>query len=515
MAKVKDLLKNKLTKKELELVPSAFDVVGSILIFSDFPKELIKKEKIVANAFLEQLRNIKTVCKKTGKYSGVYRTPKLKILAGEKTKETIHKENSISLKLDVEKVYFSTRSGNERLRISKQVKEGEDVLVMFSGCAPFPCVIAKNSEPNSIVGVEINPTAHKYALENIKLNKINNIFLINKDVNKCLPNLYQHIIGLKSAIYKNELYSRTKYNPLIVELHTFTKDYDKNFKLLKNTIKKLVKQGKYIYLHQPMDDKGLYISNYNIIHPIYNKMISLVDEFNISLILHINENKENPNKQNLVRNIISFKKYYPNIFFEHGAVPYPNKLNQIKEVILKSGLKNLCIDTCHLLHNYKPSELPKIIKEIKKLCNVYVHLADYKNNSHASPLNKNSYIKLEHVLPLIDKGIVEIISENEKIGKQMIESWNYLNNFNKTFDRILMPLPRSAEEFLELALTKSKKGTIIHFYDFLNEKDFNLAKEKVAKACKKLGKKFKVLELVKCGHFGPGVYRVSLDFEVL
>ena len=142
-------------------------------------------------------------------------------------------------------------------------------------------------------------------------------------------------------------------------------------------------------------------------------------------------------------------------------------------------------------------------------------MADYKNNSHASPLNKNSYIKLEHVLPLIDKGIVEIISENEKIGKQMIESWNYLNNFNKTFDRILMPLPRSAEEFLELALTKSKKGTIIHFYDFLNEKDFNLAKEKVAKACKKLGKKFKVLELVKCGHFGPGVYRVSLDFEVL
>ena len=215
---------------------------------------------------------------------------------------------------------------------------------------------------------------------------------------------------------------------MIVELHTLKKDYDKNFKLLKNTIKKLVKQGKYIYLHQPMDDKGLYISNYNIIHPIYNKMISLVDEFNISLILHINENKENPNKQNLVRNIISFKKYYPNIFFEHGAVPYPNKLNQIKEVILKSGLKNLCIDTCHLLHNYKPSELPKIIKEIKKLCNVYVHLADYKNNSHASPLNKNSYIKLEHVLPLIDKGIVEIISENEKIGKQMIESWNYLNN---------------------------------------------------------------------------------------
>ncbi|MBI2652913.1 class I SAM-dependent methyltransferase family protein, partial [Candidatus Woesearchaeota archaeon] len=42
---LKYYLKNKLTNKELKLVPSSFDVVGDILIFSEFPKELAKKEK--------------------------------------------------------------------------------------------------------------------------------------------------------------------------------------------------------------------------------------------------------------------------------------------------------------------------------------------------------------------------------------------------------------------------------------------------------------------------------------
>jgi len=41
----------------------------------------------------------------------------------------------------------------------------------------------------------------------------------------------------------------------------------------------------------------------------------------------------------------------------------------------------------------------------------------------------------------------------------------------KKFDRIAMPLPRSAEDFLDVALKASRKGTIIHFYDFEHESD--------------------------------------------
>lgn len=273
MATLKQALKGKLAKKELEVIPASFDIIGSIAVFSDFPKELVKKERIIANELLRLNKNIKTVCKKTRKYSGKYRLPKLKIISGEKTKETVYRENNVTLKLDIEKVYFSPRLANERLRIAKLVRPGEDILVMFSGCAPFPCVISKNTKAESIIGVEINPVAHKYALENIRLNKLANVGLIKGDVKKVLP--------------------------------------------------------------------------------------------------------------------------------------------------------------------------------------------------------------------------------------------------KKKFDRILMPLPKGAESYLGLALKKAKKGTVIHFYDFLNQDEFSKAKEKIGKACSKAKKKYKILRIVKCGQFAPKTYRVCADFKIL
>jgi len=189
MAEIKEILNKKLSKKELDLVPKSFDAIGNILIFSDFPKELKKKEKMIGEEILKNFRQIKTVAKKTGKYSGKFRTPKIKIIAGEKTKETVYKENNCLLKLDVEKCYFSIRLSNERKRICSLVKPNETVLVMFSGVGPYPVVIAKNTKAKEVYGVEINPTAHKYAMDNLKLNKINNVNLFLGDVRKVLPKI--------------------------------------------------------------------------------------------------------------------------------------------------------------------------------------------------------------------------------------------------------------------------------------------------------------------------------------
>ena len=272
--KLKGLLKKKLTKKQLELLPSSYDVMGSILIFSDFPKELIKKEKAIGDALLKLHENLKTICKKTKKYSGRYRLPKLKVISGDKTKETIYKENNMALKLNVEKVYFSPRLSTERKRIYQLIKKNEDVLVMFSGCGPYSIVISKNSKPKEIFSIEINPIAYKYQKENILLNKVKNIKLFKGDVKKILPKI------------------------------------------------------------------------------------------------------------------------------------------------------------------------------------------------------------------------------------------------NKKFDRILMPLPKGAEDFLDLALFKIKNKGIIHFYDFLNENEFDKAAEKISKSCRKAKKKYKILNIVKCGQFSPSVFRICVDFRV-
>lgn len=289
---LKDALKPILTNEELEKVKTAYDCIGDIAIL-EIDRELRKKEKDIANALLNIRRDIKTVVRKEGSHEGTFRVQKMKYLAGELKKETIHKENNIRLKLNIEKVYFSPRLSLERMRIAelvntsksresknKKSEDKEDILVMFSGCAPYCCVIAKNAKEkiNSIIGIEINPEGHKYGLENIKLNNINNVTLINGDVKKEIP------------------------------------------------------------------------------------------------------------------------------------------------LLAKTG---------------------------------------------------------------------------------------------KRFDRILMPLPKHAEDFLPEALAVSKKGTIIHFYDFLHEEKFNEALEKIKKACNKAKKKCKILNIVKCGQHSPRTFRICVDFRVL
>jgi tRNA (guanine37-N1)-methyltransferase len=271
---LKEALKKKLTKRQLSFLRTSYDVVGDIAII-EIPPELIKKEKLVAKTLLELSKNIKVVCKKAGTHKGKFRTQKLRILAGERRKTTLYKENNCVFKLNIETSYFSPRLATERLRIAHLIKPNESVLVMFAGVAPYPIVIAKNSKAKHIMGVELNPEAYEFALENIALNKLANIDFIWGDVKKVVPKLH------------------------------------------------------------------------------------------------------------------------------------------------------------------------------------------------------------------------------------------------KKFDRILMPLPKCAEDFIDTALHASKKGSIIHFYDFLHEDSFSLANEKIANACKKAKKHCKILKLTKCGQHAPRVYRICVDFQII
>ncbi len=273
--KLKQILRKKLTKKELDFVRSSFDIVGTIAII-EIDDKIKKKEKIIAKEVLKLNPHIKTVLKKSGIHYGVYRRQKMIFLAGDKTKTTEYKESGIRLLLDVEKCYFSSRLGTERLRIAKQIVPKEEILVMFSGVAPYPLVFARNSKAKVIYGIEKNTIAHEFAEKNVLLNRFwEKIRLIRGDVRKVMP-----LLG-------------------------------------------------------------------------------------------------------------------------------------------------------------------------------------------------------------------------------------------KKFDRILMPIPKTAEDFLPVALKAAKKTTIIHFYDFGRENEFKLIRNKVKLACKKAKKKCRILRTVKCGNYSPGVYRVCVDFKII
>jgi len=228
---------------------ASFDQIGTIAVFNG---KITKEE---AKKILS--KNIKTVGYKSKSYSGKLRLPKVKILAGEKTKETIHKENKCLFKLNIEKCYFSVRSGTERLRIAKDVKKDEDVLVMFSGIAPFPLVIEKNSNPKEIYAIELNRKCHKYAKENLILNKSKKIKLFRGDVKKVLPNLNKKFDRILMPLPKDsENYLDLALNYIkkngIINFYTFGQE--KEIKELKNKIlkhskkikiKKVVKCGHY------------------------------------------------------------------------------------------------------------------------------------------------------------------------------------------------------------------------------------------------------------------------------
>ena len=214
-------------------LPHSFDIVGDILIFEIKDRLTNKQEKQIADELLKLNKNVKVIAKRADIYKGKYRTRKLKIVAGEKRTETIYKENGIKIRLDVEKCYFSPRLSQERLRIAKSVKKNEDVLVMFSGVSSYPLIISKHSKARLIYGIEINPIAHKYALENARINKLSSIISIKGDVAKELPKInkkFDRIImplPKKAESYLNLALKYLKKNGTI-HLYMFAdeKDFD-------------------------------------------------------------------------------------------------------------------------------------------------------------------------------------------------------------------------------------------------------------------------------------------------
>lgn len=81
------------------------------------------------------------------------------------------------------------------------------------------------------------------------------------------------------------------------------------------------------------------------------------------------------------------------------------------------------------------------------------------------------------------------------------------------FDRIVMPLPKDAGDFLDVALPASNKNGVVHFYDFAATSDES--GEKVKDICRRLGYRIRVLESVYCGSYSPILSRTCVDFKIL
>ncbi len=157
-------------KKLLPYAASSYDLVGDIAIV-EVPHLQYPKRRKIAETLLHSNERIKTVLAKTSGRKGKFRLKEYEWLAGEKKTLALHKESGCVFRIDLAKVYFSPRLSSERLRIASMAKNGEKVLVLFSGVSPFDIVIARRKRVLT-KGVELNPVAVRLAEENIRLNKL-------------------------------------------------------------------------------------------------------------------------------------------------------------------------------------------------------------------------------------------------------------------------------------------------------------------------------------------------------
>ncbi len=167
---------------------SGYDVIGNIAVVKFDRGAKLKYKKKWGEKFLREHKNVTTVLEKSSKISGRLRTPSTKFICGEKTKEALYRENDCAFRLNVDNCYFSPRLSTERKELASKVRRGEKVLVMFGGVAPFAIVIAKMSRAAKVVSIELGRECSKYALENVKRNKLlDRVEIVQGDVRRKVP----------------------------------------------------------------------------------------------------------------------------------------------------------------------------------------------------------------------------------------------------------------------------------------------------------------------------------------
>jgi tRNA (guanine37-N1)-methyltransferase len=170
MGSLREELEGILSREELAKL-RAFDLVGDIGILR-LPPELLPKKREIGEALLRVHRHLRTVLLQVSPVSGEFRTRRLEVVAGEPRTETLHRESGCVFRVDLEKVYFSPRLAHERMRIARQVREGEEVTNLFAGVGCYSIVMARHSGARRIYSIDKNPEAFRMMCENIRINRV-------------------------------------------------------------------------------------------------------------------------------------------------------------------------------------------------------------------------------------------------------------------------------------------------------------------------------------------------------
>ncbi len=153
-------------------LPRKWERLGDVVVIR-LDAEFEAYETEIARAYVAVL-GLKTMLREVGPITGDFRRPTMKLLFGTET-ETVHTENGVRYKLDVSDIMFSSGNQEERLRMAGLACDGETIVDMFAGIGYFSLPLAVHRKPRRVIACEINPKAHGYLVENIRLNGVGTV----------------------------------------------------------------------------------------------------------------------------------------------------------------------------------------------------------------------------------------------------------------------------------------------------------------------------------------------------
>jgi tRNA (guanine37-N1)-methyltransferase len=119
-----------------------------------------------------------------------------------------------------------------------------------------------------------------------------------------------------------------------------------------------------------------------------------------------------------------------------------------------------------------------------------------KNPEAAEYLRQNIELnKVEGTVEAVEGDVEEVLPD---LGK---------------FDRIIMPLPGMADEFLHLAAQSVEDDGIVHYYRFVENENWSNIEKEAEEVADRNDLDYKILDRTVCGQRGPSVDRVCLDIS--
>lgn len=170
-----------------DILPNSFDCIGDLIIVK-IEDELMEYRNQIGEALIKVNKNARLVLMDGG-VKGDLRIRELEPIAGTGTSETRHRESGVTMITDPSKVYFNPRLATERMHVASRVRDGEVVIDMFAGVAPFPLVICRHAKPSVVYSIDLNHDAYEFMKRNIELNRVTNIIPMEGDASVAVGSL--------------------------------------------------------------------------------------------------------------------------------------------------------------------------------------------------------------------------------------------------------------------------------------------------------------------------------------